>query len=159
GGLGDDGWIALLGRAFDAAALEAERGVAAGAGGNRERDGAVEGGDFHLRAEQRLVEADRDVDGDVDPLAAKIRVGEDLGDDEEVAGLATGDLLAAALDADAAAFLDAGGDLDVDRFELAVAVDLEGQGHAAGGLGEGEGDGVFDVLAALGLGANAAAGL
>src|SRR3954464_6698740 len=81
---------------------------------------------------------------------------EDAGDDEEVAGFAVG-VLTFALDADAAAILDAGGDFDVDGFELAVAGDLQGQSHAAGGLGEGEGDGIFDVFAARGRGAGSGA--
>src|SRR5436190_4603133 len=139
--------VAFLAAALDAAAFDAQLGVTAGAGRDGDRDGTFQRGDFDLRAEQGLVNADGDVEQDVEVLAAEVGMGVNVRDDVQVAGRAVG-LLAHAFDADAASFLDAGGDFDVDGFELPVAVDLEREGGSAGGLGEGEGDGVLEVGAA-----------
>ena len=52
-------------------------------------------------------------------------MGLDGGEDVEIARLAVG-LFAAAFDADSAAVFYAGGDSDLDGFDMAVAVDLQG---------------------------------
>src|SRR5688572_30516251 len=83
--LRDDELVALLLPAMNAAALDAELRVAARAGRDRQRDGALERRHFHLRAEQRLVQAQREVEEDVQALAAEVGVRVDLRDDEQVA--------------------------------------------------------------------------
>jgi hypothetical protein len=54
-------------------------------------------------------------------------------------------LLASPADADATSILDAGGDFDVDGFELAVAVDLKRQRRSPRRLFKGEGDFMLDI--------------
>ena len=148
---GQDVLVAAFFAAFDASGFDAELGAAAGAGRDGHGDGAFEGRDFDLGAEQRFVHADGEVEEDVEPFAAEVRVGVDLGDDVEITVLAASNLLALAFDANAAAVFDAGGDFHVDSFQAPVAVDLEGECCAAGGLFEAEGDFMFDILAACGF--------
>ena len=77
--------------------------------------------------ENRLVEADGQIQIDVEILAAKIWVRRDAGHDKQITRVSVGGAgLAAALDADTAAIFHAGGDADIDRFEFSIAVDLQG---------------------------------
>ena len=129
--------------------FDAEFCAAAGAGGDGEGAFAVESWDIDFRAKSGFVEADGEVEINIQAIAAEIGVGVYLGDDVEIAGV-TQSMLATATDSQAAAVLHAGGDLDVDGLQLAVAVDLQGNMGSAGGLFEGKSDGVFDVGAAFG---------
>src|SRR5947199_10757561 len=77
--------------------------------------------------------------------------------DVQIAVFAAGGLLAASFEADAGTVGDAGRDLDLDGFDLAIAIDLQGQGRAAGGLQERKIGHVLDVRGALRRGAGAGA--
>src|SRR5690348_6269048 len=74
--------VALFAAAFYSAAFDAELGSAAGTGGDCDCDGAVEGGDLDFTAQEGFVNADGDIDVDVEIFAAEVGVGLDAGDDE-----------------------------------------------------------------------------
>ena len=139
--------IALLLAARNAAALDAEFCTAAGAGGHREVDGAVECWDFDLCAEQGFIHADGQIEVDVQTLSAKKGMGLDFDDNVEIAWFAAG-LLPASPDANSAAVLHARWNLDFDCFDVAIAIDLQRECGAARSLVEFEDDVVFDVLSA-----------
>ena len=68
-------------------AAHPEGAAVGGAGGDLEGDRrAAEGRDLDLRAERRLVERDRHVEGEVVALAGEDPVRRDLDRDEQVAG-------------------------------------------------------------------------
>src|SRR5205823_13736279 len=92
----DDGkFIASFAVALDPATFDPHFRPAVGAGRGGELDRAVERGNVHFRAKQGFVEADGEIEIDVQTLAAEIGVGFDAGDDIEVAMVAGGGLLAA----------------------------------------------------------------
>src|SRR5262245_58924902 len=122
--------------------------MAARAGRDTEGDGAVQRGHGHARAMKRLPNADRHIDQYIEPIAAKIRMRADRGNDEQISRLAAG-LFPAPFDADAAALLYAWRDLHVDCLDLAFAIDLKRQVRPARRLLERQCDGILDVGAAI----------
>ena len=111
--------LAVLGP--HAVALDAEPLAAGGAGRDRERDRAPGRGDVDLRTLGGLGERDGDADVEAIAGAAEERMGAGADRDQDVAGrCAAFARLALAADADPFAVVDAGGNLDRDRFQIAV---------------------------------------
>jgi hypothetical protein len=146
---GDDDLVPFVVPALDAVAFDAEFRAAAGAGRDGQRHLAVQRRHIQFRAEDRLVQADRKIEINIQSLAAEKGMRADAGDDEEIARLAEGALLPAAADAHAAAVFHAGGDAHVDGFDFSVAVDLQRQTRSAGCLLKCERDGMIHIRAAL----------
>ena len=102
-------------------ALEPELEAARAARRDRERLHAVQGGDVDLGPQNRLGDADRNLDLEVLPLALEIGMGLDLDRDRQIAGgrsLGTG--LPLALEPELGPRIDPWRNLDDEAFRLAV---------------------------------------